>query len=151
MYSFFKIFEFKLLSQKSFYIDKIYYIFNFIIMHPSLSKRKSTLISTLLFLALLLANGIFGVWWPYIYITIGAPIFSKQFLSGRIYEGIVSLSIFGGLFLVSRFVIDWSTILPVVFSISALMIIFREFFNPYAAKEVELEEDQNLETMEEDH
>ncbi len=120
-------------------------------MHPSLSKRRSATISVLIFLLLLLANGLSGYWWPYIYITIGTPILSKQFLSGRIYESIVTLTVFGGLFLVSNFEIDWSTILPVVFTISALMILFREFCNPYAAKEPELEEDQSLETMEDDH
>ena len=120
-------------------------------MHPSLSKRRSTIITLIIFLVLLLVNSLSGYWWPYIYITIGTPVISKQFLSGRLYESIVTFTVFFGLFSVINFEIDWSTILPVVFTISALMILFREFCNPYAAKEPELEEDQSLEAMEEDH
>ena len=139
------------ISALAFFIDLNSIIFKIKTMYPSISKRKSNTISVVLFLLLLLVNGLSGYWWPYIYITAGAPIFSKQFLSGRVYESIVTLTVFGGLFLVSNFTIDWSTILPVVLSVSALMILFREFCNPYAAKEPELERDQNLEAMEDDH
>lgn len=117
-------------------------------MHLRVSKRKASAISTAMLLVLLAVNSLTNNWWPYIYITIGAPLFARQYLLGRTYDSIISLTIFGGLFLVSQFEIDWSVILPVVFIVSAVMILFREFCNPFAAKEPEIEEDHNLENME---
>ena len=118
-------------------------------MHLKTSKKRAAALSSALMLVLLAINSFTGYWFPYIYITIGAPLAFRQFLSGRIYDTILSLCIFGGLFLVSAYSIDWSVILPVVFITSALMILFREFLNPYAAKEPELEEDTIIESIEE--
>lgn len=117
-------------------------------MHLKVSKRRASAISSALMLILLAINSFTGYWWPYIYITIGAPLGFRQFLNGRIYDCILSLSIFGGLFLVSSYSIDWSVILPVIFLISAIMILFREFCNPNAAKEPEYEENINIENTE---
>jgi hypothetical protein len=118
-------------------------------MHLKTSKKRASAISSALMLILLAINSFTGYWYPYIYITIGAPLAFRQFLSGRIYDMVVSLSIFGGLFLISSYDIDWSIILPVVFLTSALMILFREFLNPYAIKEPEMEENTIIETIEE--
>jgi Na+(H+)/acetate symporter ActP len=119
-------------------------------MQQRTSKRRAAAISTALLLALLALNSITGVWWPYIYLTIGAPLFVRQFLQGRTYDSIVSLAVFGGLFAVSNFDIDWTIILPVAFISSAILILFREFFNPFAIKEPEAERDRSIEIMEEE-
>lgn len=118
-------------------------------MHLKVSKKRASAISSALMLILLAINAFTGAWWPYIYITIGAPTACRQYLSGRIYESIQSLAIFGGLFLVSTYTVDWSIVLPIIFLLSALMILFREFCNPYAAKEPEVEEDIIIESFEE--
>jgi hypothetical protein len=70
-------------------------------MHLRVSKRKASAISTAMLLVLLAVNSLTNNWWPYIYITIGAPLFARQYLLGRTYDSIMSLTIFGGLFLVS--------------------------------------------------
>ena len=73
-------------------------------MHLKVSKRRASAISSALMLILLAINSFTGYWWPYIYITIGAPLAFRQFLAGRIYDSVLSLMIFGGLFLVSSFI-----------------------------------------------
>ena len=118
-------------------------------MKPKTSKRRASAISTALLLILLAVNCLTRVWWPYIYLTIGAPIMVRQFLQGRTYDCIVTSVIFGGLFAVNQFEIDWSVILPVAFITSAIFILFREFFNPFAAKEPEIERDHMEEILEE--
>ncbi|MCH9621485.1 MAG: hypothetical protein S4CHLAM20_09050 [Chlamydiia bacterium] len=118
-------------------------------MHLKVSKRRAAAISSAILLILLAVNTLTNSWWPYIYLTIGAPLFTRQFLTGRVYESIVTCAIFGGLFIVSNYQVDWTTILPVVFIISAMMIIFREFFNPYASKKREDIDDIDIEITEE--
>lgn len=118
-------------------------------MKPTISRKRASVISSSLMLILLAINSYTGYWWPYIYITIGAPLFIKQLLSGRVYDSFVSLGIFGGLFFVSNFSINWSIILPVVFVISAILILFREFCNPYAPNEPDKEIDISIENDEE--
>lgn len=117
-------------------------------MHLKVSKRRASAISSGMLLILLAVNTMTGIWYPYIFITIGAPIFARQFLTGRIYDSCVTLCIFGGLFLVERFYIEWKTILPVIFILSALLILFREFCSPQAEKEPEHLEDVDLENRE---
>ena len=117
-------------------------------MHLKVSKRRASAVSSIILFILLAVNSLTGHWFPYIFITIGAPICVRQFLTGRLYDAIVSLAIFGGLFLVQQFKIDWSIILPVVFVSSAILIFFREFFNPYASKEPEDLEDADIEITE---
>ena len=119
-------------------------------MYQRTSKRRAAAISTALLLVLLAINTLTNTWWPYIYITIGLPLAIRQYLQGRTYDAVVSSVIFGGLFSVSNYDIDWSVILPVAFIMSAILILFREFFNPFAAKEPEMERDQAIEITEDD-
>lgn len=115
------------------------------------SKRRAAAISTSLMLILLAFNSFSGLWWPYIFLTIGLPLICRQFLQGRTYDSVVSAVIFIGLFVVNNYDIDWSIILPVAFLFCAILILFREFINPFAAKEPEMERDQSIEIMEDEH
>ncbi|MCH9812246.1 hypothetical protein K0U07_05760 [bacterium] len=116
------------------------------------SKRRAAAISTALLLILLAINTLTGAWWPYICLTIGFPLIIRQFLQGRTYDSIVSAVIFIGLFVVNNYEVEWQVILPVAFISSAILILFREFINPFAAKEPEMERDRDIEIMEDkDH
>lgn len=119
-------------------------------MKPRTSKRRAAAISTALLLILLSINSITRVWYPYIYLTIGVPLLVRQFLQGRNYDSLVTFVIFGGLFVVNRFEVDWEVIFPVAFITAAIFILFREFFNPFAAGEPEIERDHMEEILEDE-
>ncbi|MBI5345945.1 MAG: hypothetical protein HZB76_02225 [Chlamydiae bacterium] len=116
---------------------------------PILSTRKSHILSTLLFLVGLLALGYFKTFWPSILLVIGIPLALRQYLVGNRYDMAVSLFVFIGAFITAQFDIAWEIVLPVIFTIGGLYILFREFFGPKEIDEVEKEIDQEKEIEEE--
>lgn len=104
---------------------------------PILSKRKSDAIANGAFLiglgVLLFSNE----WWPGILLVLWASLFLRQYLTGRIYDSLISTIILVGLFVVSFIKINWSVIIPVLFVIGGIYLIFREYF--YAEESIEEE------------
>lgn len=95
---------------------------------PNLSKRKSDAISNGVFL---IAIGILfytNTWWPGILLAIWAALGLRQFLTGRIYDFIISSVILLGLFVVTVFKFNWSVLMPILFVVGGIYIIFREYF-----------------------
>lgn len=81
--------------------------------------------------AFLIALGILiytGDWWPGILLAIWALLAVKQFFTGRLYDLASSTLILVGLFLLSFLNIHWSLLMPILFVIGGLYIIFREYF-----------------------
>lgn len=116
--------------------------------HPITSKRKAQALSTALFL-LGLASLIFtDAWWPGIMLIIGLPLALRQFLVGRTYDTMVTLLVFVGTFVTVQFDISWRIFLPILFTLGALYILFREFFGPDETTEEEREEELNHEIEE---
>ena len=101
------------------------------------SKRQASALSVALMLIFLSINTYTDCWYPYILITIGLPLACRQFLTGRIYDAVLSLSISGGLFLVDVYSIDWSVYLPIFFVLAALLILLREFVFSSKKKPIE--------------
>lgn len=94
----------------------------------SISKRK---IDALASGALLIGIGLLfftGAWWPGILLVIWAYLGIKQWLSNRKFDLIVSSVILLGLFIVSFLDIRLNVLVPVLFFLGALYIVFREFF-----------------------
>lgn len=117
--------------------------------HPITSKKRAGALSTSLFL-LGLATLIFTQsWWPSIMLIVGLPIALRQFLLGRNYDMLITLTVFIGTFITATFDISWQIFLPILFTLAAIYIFFREFFGPDETDEEEREEQINHE-LEED-
>lgn len=93
-----------------------------------LSKRKAEAISNGVFLVgigiLFWTNG----WWPGILLVIWAALATRQYFTGRIWDFSISTVILVGLFITTFFNITWSVLMPVLFVIGGIYIIFREYF-----------------------
>jgi hypothetical protein len=116
--------------------------------HPIMSKRKAQAYSTALFLAGLAALIITDDWWPGIMLAIGLPIALRQYLLGRTYDMMISLLVFVGTFVTVQYDISWRIFLPILFTLGALYILFREFFGPDETTEEEREEELEREIEE---
>lgn len=95
---------------------------------PLLTKRKSDAISNGVFLVALGALFYFEFWWPGILLAIWAALATRQYLTGRQYDLIISSIILLGLFIVTYFRLDWSTLMPVLFVLGGIYLIFREYY-----------------------
>ncbi len=116
--------------------------------HPITSKKKAQVISTALFL-LGLATLIFTEnWWPGIMLIVGLPLAVRQFLVGRTYDTLVTLLVFVGTFVTVEYDISWKIFLPILFTLGAIYILFREFMGPGEETEEEKEEELNCEIEE---
>jgi len=95
---------------------------------PILSKRKAEAISNGAFLIGLGILFYTNAWWPGILLVIWAALAIRQFFSGRLYDLFISSFILIGLFIISLFKFDWAILMPVLFIIGGIYIIFHEYF-----------------------
>ncbi len=93
-----------------------------------ISKRKAEVISNGVFLIALGILFYTNDWWPGILLAIWAALATRQYLTGRNYDLIVSSVILIGLFIVSFFHLEWSVVMPVLFVLGGIYLIFREYF-----------------------
>lgn len=113
------------------------------------SKRKAQAVSTALFLLGLASLVFTDAWWPGIMLVVGLPLALRQYLLGRTYDMMITLLVFVGTFVTVQYDISWRIFLPVLFTLGALYILFREFFGPDETTEEEKEEDVEHEIEEE--
>lgn len=95
---------------------------------PLLSKKKAISISNgaaLVGLGMLIYS---NKWWPGVLLVFWVALVLRQSLTGRYYDAILSTIILVGLFLVAYIKINWSVLIPVLFVIGGIYLIFREFF-----------------------
>jgi len=116
--------------------------------HPITSKKKAQALSTALFLVGLATLVFTDAWWPGIMLIIGLPLALRQYLLGRNYDMMVTLFVFVGTFVSVQFDISWRIFLPILFTLGALYILFREFLGPDETTEEEKEEELNHEIEE---
>ena len=113
------------------------------------SNSRAKALSTALFFIGLALLAVLNTWWPAIMLVIGIPLAFRQCLLGRYHDMILSLLVFGGVFVTYQSDIDWQLLLPVIFVIAALYVLFREFTRPKSTAEeeedlnTEIEEDEN--------
>ena len=67
-------------------------------------------------------------WWPTILLVIGISLLVRQFMRGRLYDMAITTIIFGGLFVFFFFNVGWDVLMPVLFTLGGIYIIFREWF-----------------------
>ena len=93
-----------------------------------LPKRKADALSNGVFLIALGVLFYTNTWWPGILIAVWAALAIRQYLTNRIYDLCLTTVILLGLFAISFFNFDWSFLVPVLFVVGGLYIIFREYF-----------------------
>lgn len=113
-----------------------------------MSKRRAKAMSVALFLVGLGIVTYFGAWWPGIMLAIGIPLAMRQALLGRQYDMGISLFVFIGVFVTVQFKISWEVLLPILFAIGGIYILFREFLESKEETIAEEEEDINQEIEE---
>ena len=114
------------------------------------SSKRARALSLALFLLGLALISFLGAWWPGIVLVIGLPLAFKQFLVGRAHDMILTLIVFGGVFITYQYEIDWQMLLPVLFLVAAVYVIFREYTDRSNPTTIEEEEDINIEIEEEE-
>lgn len=112
-------------------------------MHPLTSRRKALTYAAILFFIGLAILVFTEVWWPGIMLAVGLPLALRQYLLGRAYDTIVTLVVFVGTFISVEYDISWRVLLPSLFTVGAIYILFREFSTEMT--EDEKEEDLNHE------
>jgi hypothetical protein len=108
---------------------------------PITSKKKAQALSTALFLIGLAVLIFTEDWWPGIMLAVGLAIALRQYLLGRTYDMCITLLVFVGTFITVEFDITWRVFLPILFTLSALYILGREFMVPDEPTEEEKDED----------
>lgn len=93
-----------------------------------LSKRKSEAIANGVFLISLGILFYTNLWWPGILVAIWVCLALRQYFSGRLYDLMISSIILLGLFFITLFNIHWSLLMPILFVVGGIYIIFREYF-----------------------
>jgi hypothetical protein len=116
--------------------------------HPLASKKKAQAISTALFLIGLAILILTDAWWPGIMLAVGLPLALRQYLLGRSYDMGITLLVFVGTFVTVQYDISWRVFLPILFTLGAIYILFREFTGSDGEDEEEKEEDLNHEIEE---
>jgi predicted membrane protein len=120
-------------------------------MHRIASKRRAKALSVALFLVGLAIVAYLNAWWPGIMLAVGLPLALRQYLLGRHYDMGVSLFVFIGVFITVQFNISWEILLPVLFALGGIYILFREYLESKEEPMAEEEEDINQEIEEDQH
>lgn len=108
-----------------------------------MSKKRAAKICAALFFLFLIAIAVTQNWWPGIMLAVGLPLALRQYLMGRRYDMMVSLLVFVGTYITVEYEISWQVFLPILFSLGAIYVFFREMTEEET--EPEQEEDQNHE------
>ena len=120
-------------------------------MHRLVSKKRAKILSVVLFLIGLAIVSYLGAWWPGIMLAVGIPVALRQYLLGRHFDMWVSLFVFIGVFVSVQFNASWEVILPVLFALGGIYILFREYLESKEEPLEEEEEDLNQEIEEDQH
>ena len=115
------------------------------------SKKRAKALCVALFLIGLAILSYLQAWWPGIMLVTGIPLALRQYLLGRHYDMGVSLFVFVGVFITVQFNISWEILLPVLFTLGGIYLLFREFLESRETPLAEEEEDVNQEIEEDQH
>jgi len=117
---------------------------------PFVSKRRANSFFYAVLLLMLAVIGFTQSWWPGITLAIGTALCFKNFLLKGWRDLIANAIIFGGIYSYYQYNLDWELFLPVMFILSAIFVLFREFTPGIKQEtEVEIEEELNQEIEEE--
>jgi predicted membrane protein len=109
---------------------------------PIMSPKKAQALSLALFLVGLAILTYINSWWPAITLVVGLPIALRQYLVGKIFDMIISLIVFLGIFITVQFHVKWDILLPLFFAIGGVYIFSKEFFKKDGSKTEVKKEDK---------
>ena len=113
-----------------------------------MSEKKASSIANGLFLISIGVLFFTNLWWPGILLAIWISMASKQYLTGRLYDAAITSVILLGLFVTSLVNLNWAYFLPVIFIVSGIFLIYREYSGPHDTngedKSEEIKEDVDL-------
>jgi predicted membrane protein len=115
------------------------------------SKKRAKALCVALFLIGVAIISFLQAFWPGIMLAVGLPLALRQYLLGRRYDMCVSLFVFVGVFVTVQFDISWQILLPVLFALGGIYILFREFLESKEEPLEEEEDDINHEIEEDQH
>jgi hypothetical protein len=107
-----------------------------------MSKRKADAISNGFFLVGIGVLVFTNAWWPGILVVLWATLAVRQFLTGRLYDLIITSLILLGLTFVTWMDIDLWVIVPVLLVLGGIHIIFREYSMAEGLEEEPLDEQE---------
>ncbi len=116
-----------------------------------ISKRRAKALSVALFLIGLAIISFLQAWWPGIMLAVGIPLALRQYLLGRHYDMGITLFVFVGVFVTVQFNISWEILLPVLFALGGIYVLFREYIESTEEPLCEEEADLNQEIEEDQH
>lgn len=95
-------------------------------------------------------QAVYDQFWPGILLSVGVPLSLNYILLGKIFQAIISLFVFIGVFLSQFYDFAFSYYLAVIFGLAAVYFFAREFIGPVEPEEseAEIEEDLNHEIEE---
>lgn len=94
--------------------------------HMQLKRTRAEMIGNGVFLIILGVLFYYNWWWPGILIAIWAAIATRQILTGRHQEFLLTTILFVTLFVIAYFKLSWDLMLPLLFIIGGGFIIVRE-------------------------
>ncbi|HKZ00390.1 MAG TPA: hypothetical protein VI728_00770 [Syntrophales bacterium] len=115
------------------------------------SRKTAKALSFAFFLFGIAALSFLGKWWPGIMLAIGLPLALREYLLGRRYDMAVTIFVFVGVFVTVQFNVAWKIILPILFTLGGIYVLFREYLENKEITIVEEEEDINIEIEEDQH
>jgi len=93
-----------------------------------LSKRKADAISNGVLLISLGILFYLNAWWPGILLAVWAWLGARQYFTGRHFDLTITTIILIGLFLIDYFNVQLLMLMPILFTVGGVYIIFREYF-----------------------
>ena len=109
---------------------------------PLIHPKRAQALSSALILIGLATLFFFDDWWPAIMLTIGLPVALRQFLLGRVSDGVISLFVFVGFFIIARFDISWKILMPIFFTMAAVYVLCKEWVSSSTSEMLSEEENQ---------
>lgn len=95
----------------------------------TMSPRKAQALSLALFLIGLAILTYIKSWWPSIMLVVGLPLALRQYLLRQIFDMIITLIVFVGVFITIQFHVKWDILLPIFFALGGVYIFIKEFFH----------------------
>lgn len=92
-----------------------------------MSKKKADAISNGVFLVAIGVLVYTGAWWPGMLLAIWLTLATRQYLTARIYDLVLTTILLVGLFTIILLQLNWSVLIPVLLVLGGIHIIFREY------------------------
>lgn len=120
-------------------------------MTRAVSRKHAMIFAVSLFLIGIAIITYLNAWWPGLMLVVGIPMALRQHLLERDHDMWVTLFVFVGAYVTVQFDVAWEIVLPVLFALGGIYIIFREYLDSTEETIEEEDEDLNEEIEEDQH